>query len=60
MTDYFQTPDLIPKEVQIILDTHNENSDQYKELTRMVGELEKIGWTFDFYLDAVPFCLRKI
>lgn len=61
MKDLFETPELIPENVQIILDTFDEDtSNTYTELARLVNELEKIGYTFDYYLDAEPYGLRKI
>lgn len=59
MKDLFETPELIPSEVQAILETFDEDSpNTYLELDRMLQELEKIGYTFDYYLDAEPYGLR--
>jgi len=60
--DYFETPEMIPADVQTILDKHfGDRSDlDYPELAACVEELETIGWTFDFYLDAVPFGLMPV
>ena len=58
MRDLFETPELIPKEVQAILDTLDDDADPYHELDRLVNELEEIGYTFDYYLDAAPYGLR--
>jgi len=60
MEDLFETPELIPVMVQNIISTFNEDADSYRELSRIVNELEPLGYTFDFYLDAEPFNLRKI
>jgi len=60
MKDLFETPELIPVMVQNIISTFNEDVDSYRELSRIVSELEPLGYTFDFYLDAEPFNLRKI
>jgi hypothetical protein len=61
MQDLFETPELIPNEVQAILETFNEETENtYLELARLVGELETIGYTFDYYLDADPYGLRPI
>jgi hypothetical protein len=32
----------------------------YENCYNMVTELESVGYTCDYYLDAVPFDLRKI
>lgn len=59
MKDLFETPELIPSEVQAILETFDEDtSNTYLELDRLVNELENIGYTFDYYLDADPYGLR--
>lgn len=60
MEDLFETPELIPDEVQAIFDTLNEDLDEYAELERIKEEIEPLGYTFDYYLDAVPYDLRKI
>jgi hypothetical protein len=59
MKDLFETPELIPSEVQEILETFDEDKpNTYLELDRLVNELEKVGYTFDYYLDAEPYGLR--
>jgi hypothetical protein len=61
MKDLFETPELIPSEVQEILETFDEDKpNTYLELDRLVNELENIGYTFDYYLDADPYGLRPI
>jgi len=59
MKDLFETPELIPQDVQAILETFNEDEpNTYIELARLTNELEEIGYTFDYYLDAEPYGLR--
>jgi hypothetical protein len=59
MKDLFETPELIPQDVQAILETFNEDApNTYTELDRMINELEAIGYTFDYFLDAEPYGLR--
>lgn len=60
MTDLFETPELIPEEVQAVLETFDENADDYAELERILAEIEPLGYTFDYYLDADPYGLRPI
>lgn len=61
MQDLFETPELIPNEVQAIFDTFDEDSgNTYFELDRILSEIEPLGYTFDYYLDAEPFGLRPI
>jgi hypothetical protein len=58
MTDLFETLELIPNNVMSILETFEDNT--YDECDRIQNELEQIGYTFDYYLDAEPFNLRKL
>lgn len=59
--DLFESPELIPVEVQMVLNTFNEESgNAYRELERINRELQRIGFTFDFGLDADPYDLRPI
>jgi hypothetical protein len=61
MKDLFQTPELIPDNVQAILDTFSEDTgNTYTELARLVNEIEPLKYTFDYYLDAEPYGLRPI
>jgi hypothetical protein len=61
MKDLFETPELIPQDVQAILETFNEDTpNTYEELNRLTNELEVIGYTFDYYLDAEPYGLRPV
>ena len=48
MKDYFEHPEEIPTEVQEILDSVDEEIDQYKELTRITFALRVIGWDMDW------------
>jgi hypothetical protein len=59
MRDLFETPELIPSDVQSILETFDEDApNTYLELTRLTRELEVLGYTFDYGLDADPYGLR--
>jgi hypothetical protein len=60
MKDLFETPELIPEEVQAVLETFDENADDYAELDRVLAEIEPLGYTFDYYLNADPYGLRPI
>ena len=62
--DLFETPELLPGHIQAILSRYNdlelENGIQYQDLIQMGKELAIYGYSFDFYLDCVPFNLKKI
>ena len=60
MKDLFEAPELIPSEVQAVLETFNEEADPYWELERVLKQVEKLGYTFDYFLDADPYGLRPV
>lgn len=49
-----------PVEVNAILDTFDENEDGYAECARIVNELNLIGWTAEYYLDAELYDIKPI
>lgn len=61
MKDLFETPELIPNEIQAILETFDEDAPNgYHELDRILNLIEPLGYVFDYYLDAEPYGLRPI
>ena len=58
--DLFETPELIPLKVMNVFDTFDQDADEYQELNRLLDKIEPLGYTFDYYLDAIPFNLRKM
>jgi hypothetical protein len=61
MKDYFEYYEEIPEAVQQILETYDEDAPNgYAELNRLLEEVQQIGWTFDYGLDAEPFDLHQI
>lgn len=58
--DLFEMFDLVPKRIRQIFATLDENKCGYKELDRIQKLIIPLGYTFDYYLDAVPYNLRKI
>jgi len=52
--DYFEA---MPKELAHLFD---KDEADYNELTQILAECEKLGWTFEYGLDAEPFNLRPI
>jgi hypothetical protein len=60
MKDLFETPELIPNEVEAILIKYYELDNTYENCANLVDELETIGWTCDYYLDAEPYGLRPM
>ena len=64
MNDLFECPELLPENIQAILSRYNdleiEKGVQYTDLIQMGKELAIYGYEFDFYLDCVPYNLKKI
>lgn len=62
MKDLFETPELIPSDVQAILESFNEDdfTNSYQDLERLLKLIEPLGYTFDYSLDAEPYGLRPI
>jgi hypothetical protein len=60
MNNLFETPELIPDNVMLVLNSINDEIDTYKELSRILSEVEKLGYTFEYGLDAEPYGLRKL
>lgn len=58
--DLFDDWKKIPKPVKAILDKHSLYDSDYEDLEKAKKEVEAVGYTFDFGLDAVPYDLRKL
>jgi hypothetical protein len=45
-----------------VLEQHTADKTEmdYTELAAMLADVEKLGYTFDYYLDAIPFNLTKM
>ena len=60
MKDLFEHYETLPQEVQDVLEKHATDDDTYENCQQLVEDLNKVGYTCDYYLDAVPFNLRKL
>jgi len=60
MKDLFETPKKIPLNVLEVLNKFNESENDYQSCQRLVCELEAIGYTCEYGLDAEPFNLIKL
>jgi len=62
--DLFECPNKLPSKIQTILRRFNdleiERGIQYTDLVQMGKELAIYGYSFYFYLDCVPYNLKKI
>jgi inorganic pyrophosphatase len=64
MNDLFECPELLPKNIKTILSRYNDleikKGIQYADLIQMGKEMAENGYSFDFYLDCIPYNLKKI
>lgn len=58
--DLFEDYDNLPDDIKAVLDAHSEDDQNYQNCEILLAECEALGYTFEFYLDAVPFNLRRI
>lgn len=58
--DLFEYPELLPSEVQDLIDEFSNSENDYADCKKLVLELNKIGYDCDYGLDAQPYNLRKI
>ena len=49
-----------PEAVLKALESFDEMKDGYKECDRVLKEVEALGWTFEYGLDAEPYDLKPI
>jgi hypothetical protein len=58
--DLFEDYEDQPEEVSAILSKYEQEDNNYDTLNDLLAELNQIGYTFEFGLDAEPYDLRKI
>ncbi len=58
--DLFEQYALLPDRVQKLITTHFDGNQDYTTCKVVLREMKKLGYTFDFGLDAEPYNLRKI
>lgn len=60
MKDLFETPELLPAELQTLLNNFADQENDYSTCATLLKECEAIGYTFEYGLDAEPHSLRKM
>ena len=60
MKDLFESYEDLPISVLKILEKFETREQTYDTCGELVSELNKVGYTCEYYLDAVPFNLQKI
>lgn len=58
MKDLFATPEKLPLNVKELIE--NTICESYADCDKLQKKLKKLGFTFDYGLDASPINLRKI
>jgi hypothetical protein len=58
--DLFKAYEQQPKELQSILSKYDLDALSYEDCKQMLKEVEAIGFTFEYYLDAQPYNLHKL
>ncbi len=60
MTDLFEHYETLPNEVKSILAKFAKSENDYKDCQLLIEELNEVGYTCEFGLDAVPFNLSVL
>ncbi len=58
--DMFSRWEELPENIQAILQKYADEDESYENLAAMLLEMEAEGYTFEYYLTAEPYALRKI
>lgn len=58
--DLFEHYETLPNEVRVILDKYSTNDNSYENCRALKGELEPLGYTFEWGLSGEPYNLTKI
>lgn len=59
--DLFEDYENLPKNLLKILNKYLANDDlDYLKLEKMLKEVNSVGYTFEYYLDCVPYDLKKL
>lgn len=60
VTDLFQQYEILPKNVQKILSKYDDHDETYTNCEKLIKQLNKVGYTCEYYLNAVPYNLKKL
>jgi len=59
MEDLFETPELLPLEVQNILEEFSHKIPSYEACEQLIAALEPLGFSCDYDLNGEPFNLTN-
>lgn len=57
---YSFTDEDLPQEVKDVLKKHESEENTYDACQALVDDLNTVGWTCEYYLDAEPYNLRPL
>lgn len=60
MIDLFYKPEVLPRPVIDVINKFLYSDNDYENCAKLVEELETLGYTCEYYLDATPYNLRKL
>lgn len=58
--DLLEYHDKLPASVQLILVKFSDQDNDYESCSKLVDDLNQVGFTIDYGLDAEPYNLRKL
>lgn len=58
--DFFEFYEELPPKPRAVLEKYSLEDMTYESCASMLEEMEALGYTFEYYLDAVPYDLRKM
>lgn len=58
--DLFESYEDLPAEVNMVLDRYSLDELDYKQCESLLAEMESLGYTFEFGLDASPYGLKEM
>ena len=59
MQDLFETPELLPIEVQNVLNEFAHKEQTYENCQQLIAALEPLGYSCDYDLSGTPFNLQN-
>jgi hypothetical protein len=60
MKDLFETPENLPIEIIDLINDFNKSDATYQNCEILLKKCIKLGYTFKYGLDAIPFNLKKL
>ena len=60
ISDLFENPENLPIEIQSLLNDFEEKDTSYLNCKKLLKKCEKLGYSFEYGLDAIPYGLKKL